>query len=199
MDPLVVTLALDEAATARFDAERRELFPPGRTAVGAHLTLFHAVPGELVDTVLADVEAHADRDPFPVPVTEVMSLGRGVAYRLASSELAALHRTLQRSWWDHLTAQDRQGFRAHITVQNKVDPDTARRTLQRLTAGFASFDVVATGKAGALARIDVDVFFLGQPCARARIEIRVVDVAVVVAVVAGDDSQREHSSRKDCP
>lgn len=147
VDPLVVTLVLDETSAARFDAERRALFPPGRTAVGAHVTLFHAVPGELVDTVLADVGAVAARDPFPVPVTEVMSLGRGAAYRLAAPALVEVHRTLQRSWWDHLTAQDQQGFRAHVTVQNKVTPAEAQRTVQRLRELFTPFDATATGLA----------------------------------------------------
>ena len=83
--PLVVTLQLDEAATARFGAERAELFPTGRTAVGAHVTLFHAIPAQLREDVEAELGRLAARTvPFPVGVTEVVSLGRGVAYRLAA-------------------------------------------------------------------------------------------------------------------
>ena len=57
--PLVLTLRMDEAAQARFDRERAAWFPAGRTAVGAHLTLFHALPGALRDRVEADLEEAA--------------------------------------------------------------------------------------------------------------------------------------------
>ncbi len=141
--PFVVTLEIDDQAQARFDRERAELFAPGRTQVGAHVTLFHAVPAEREPAVLAALAVAAARDPFAVEVFELMPLGRGVAYRLRSAELLALHRELQRSWWDGLSPQDRQGFRPHVTVQNKVSPDVARHTLARLRQGFAPFEVTA--------------------------------------------------------
>jgi hypothetical protein len=138
VDPFVVTLELDAETMARFDAERRELFPAGRTQVGAHLTLFHAVPGELEERVRADLaEAAREQPAFEVEVAEVVPLGRGAAYRLEAPELTSVHRRLQGAWRDHLTPQDAQGLRAHVTVQNKVTPETAKATLARLRAGFA--------------------------------------------------------------
>ncbi|MCH1868518.1 2'-5' RNA ligase family protein [Nocardioides sp. CFH 31398] len=134
MDPLVVTLELDAEHQQRFDAERAELFP--RSPVGAHLTLFHAVPGERLERVLADVAAEADRPAFTLRVTEVMALGRGAAYRLEAPELVALHRRLQQAWADDLTRQDSQGLRPHVTVQNKATPEVARATLERLRGSF---------------------------------------------------------------
>ena len=44
--PLVVTLALDDDAQARLDALRRTHFPSDRNVVPAHVSLFHALPGE---------------------------------------------------------------------------------------------------------------------------------------------------------
>lgn len=148
--PLVVTLVLDDDTTARFEAERTALFPAGRTKVGAHLTLFHAVPGERIDDVRAQVRAQARRAPFGLPVTEVMALGKGAAYRLDSPDLVALHADLQRAWFDDLTKQDRQPLRPHVTVQNKVDADVARATVDRLRADFTPF--TATGEALAVWR-----------------------------------------------
>jgi 2'-5' RNA ligase len=144
--PLVVTLLLDDEAQQRFEAERRELFPAGRTAVGAHVTLFHALPAHL----RADAELQLHRlatttPPFEVAVTEVYSLGRGVAYRLASEEADRLHRELQVRWRPGLTRQDAQPFRPHVTVQNKVSPEVARATLDRLRSTFTPRTVVATG------------------------------------------------------
>lgn len=142
--PLVVTLALDPAAQQRFDAERAALFPPGTTEVGAHVTLFHAVPGELLPSVRLDLHDNAG-PAFPVGVAGVLPLGRGAAYALLSAELTRRHRNLQSLWWPHLTAQDQQGFRPHITVQNKVTPAEARATTARLRRAFRPYEVQATG------------------------------------------------------
>ncbi len=143
--PLVLTLQLDEPTQRRFDRERAALFPAGRTVIGAHVTLFHALPGEHVEEVAATVVAAADRRPFPLRVTGVVGLGRGVAYRLDAPELLDLHRTIQQRWWDELSPQDRQPYRPHITVQNKVDPDTARQTLALLRSDFVAITASAEG------------------------------------------------------
>jgi 2'-5' RNA ligase len=134
--PLVVTLRLERAAQERFDAQRIQLFPAGRTAVGAHVTMFHALPAHLREDVEAELGRLAATQPFPVDVTEVYPLGRGVAYRIASEEAQRLHRRLQDRWRPYLTRQDAQPFRPHVTVQNKVRPEVARATLDRLRTAF---------------------------------------------------------------
>lgn len=144
MDPLVVTLRLDDAAQARFEAERRRWFPPGRTQVGAHLTLFHALPGELETAVRAELQ-RAAVPAFEMGVASVMPLGRGVAYRFDSPPLVTLHQALQRRFDEHLTPQDRQPLRPHVTVQNKVSPAEARATLTVLRRSFRPFVARATG------------------------------------------------------
>lgn len=142
--PLVVTLAVDAEAQQHFDAERARLFPAGRTAVGAHVTLFHAVPGELEEQVRADLVDRAG-PPFPVGVAGVLPLGRGAAYALASTELVRRHRALQQRWWEHLTRQDQQPFRPHVTVQNMVRPAEARATVAVLRRAFRPFEIDAQG------------------------------------------------------
>ena len=142
--PLVLTLEVDEQAQARFDRERGELFPSGRTAVGAHVTLFHALPAAAGPGVGDDLTAAVRRTPFEVEVTAVVSLGRGVAYALVSADLARLHSSLQQAWYTHLTRQDRQRLWPHVTVQNKVPAAQARATLLRLQESFRPFAVSAT-------------------------------------------------------
>ncbi|WP_228763515.1 2'-5' RNA ligase family protein [Brevundimonas sp. SPF441] len=44
--PLIVTAALDARAFAYFEALRRRHFPPHLNQIPAHLTLFHALPGD---------------------------------------------------------------------------------------------------------------------------------------------------------
>ena len=142
--PLVVTLTLDEATQQRFDALRSQHFP--RTQVGAHLTLFHALPGALGGEVRRVLAGVAGTTPvLALRVGEPVPLGRGVAYPVGSPELDALHEDLRRRWLTHLTRQDAQRLRAHVTVQNKVDPEVARATLAHLSAATSSGTAAGTG------------------------------------------------------
>ncbi|MBW1279601.1 2'-5' RNA ligase family protein, partial [Escherichia coli] len=52
---------------------------------------------------------------------------------------------LARSFAAVLTAQDRQGWRPHVTVQNKVTPETARALHADLAFGFTPFRFTAPG------------------------------------------------------
>ena len=147
MRPLIVSLVLHDDAQQRFDALRRQHFPPERLVVGAHVSLFHALPGEREQQVRADLEQAAGREPFDVAVEAVRSLRRGVAYALRSDELSRLHRGLQRAWEPWLTRQDAQRLSAHVTVQNKVEPQRARALQAELAASFAPYAVRAEGLA----------------------------------------------------
>ncbi len=144
-EPLIVTLLLDEVAQQRFDRLREQHFPPERNQLAAHVTLFHALPGEHLDAVRGDLAEAADRPAFEVAVTGVRFLGRGVAYSLSSRELAGLREGLASAWQPWLTPQDRQKHAPHVTVQNKVAPDVARALHRRLADGFVSEQIRARG------------------------------------------------------
>ena len=144
--PLILTLGLAPADQARFDRLRAAHFPPERNYIAAHLTLFHHLPPDNLAAIRATLAARAAAlPPFPIAVTGLRPLGRGVAFALASATLSRLRAALAHTWFTVLTAQDRQTFRPHITVQNKVDPKVARHLLAQLAAGFAPFEVEATG------------------------------------------------------
>ena len=146
--PLILTLLMDRASQQRFDALRRAHFPPERNFIAAHLTLFHHLPGDREDEVAAMIEETCrDQEPMTLRATGILFLGRGVAYRLESSALLGLRRRLAEEWEPWLTPQDRQGFRPHVTVQNKVSPGTARSLRDRLQAPFAPFEVDGEGMA----------------------------------------------------
>ena len=120
-------------------------FPAERNHLAAHVTLFHALPGEEVDAVSADLAAAAGRPAFDVAVTGVRSLGRGVAYTLDAPELTELRADLARTWEPWLTPQDRQRHAPHVTVQNKVEPAVAGALRDRLAAEFVPHRVGARG------------------------------------------------------
>jgi 2'-5' RNA ligase len=143
--PLIVTLLLDDEAQERFDRLRAEHFPPERNHLRAHVTLFHALRGEHLDAVRADLVTAADREAFDVAVTGLRFLGRGVAFTLESAELGALRAELAAAWQPWLTPQDRQRHAPHVTVQNKVEPAVARALHDRLLAGFVPHRVRARG------------------------------------------------------
>lgn len=73
---------------------------------------------------------------FPLEVTGVRSMGRGVLYTLEAPELPRLHRELSAQFTAYLTPQDRQPLRPHVVVQNKVEPAEAKALLATLQAGF---------------------------------------------------------------
>lgn len=140
----VLTLALDNEAQSRFEAERQQYFPPALNRIPAHLSLFHTLEEE--PETLAILEAASQRQAtFSMQVAEVKSIGKGVAYFLQSAEAKALHRTLSEAFAEQLSAQDRQGFRPHVVVQNKVTPAAAQITLMQLQARFRPVAVSAVG------------------------------------------------------
>jgi 2'-5' RNA ligase len=147
-DPLVVTLALDAASQDFFEAARRAHFPPGRNMIPAHLTLFHALPGDRLEEVRARLaEAAATTPPLPFRCAEVMAMGRGgTAYRLEMPGAKALKKRLMAAMDFELSPQDRQGLSPHVTVQNKVGREEANAAREALRAMLEPFE----GRAEAL-------------------------------------------------
>jgi len=144
--PLILTLRFDDASFGRLDGLRRAHFPPARNLIPAHLTLFHALPGEELAAVLEGLrEACAGVPPMVLRVAGTRFLGRGVALSLEGEALVALRAGLARRWKGWLTAQDAQGFRPHVTVQNKVAGEEARALHEALSAGFEPWEARGEG------------------------------------------------------
>lgn len=144
--PLIVTAALDESAYDWFQDLRRAWYPAERNQVPAHLTLFHALPGEAEGEIAAVLRAAcAGTAPLRLDVRGPWLLDRGVAYRIESDALVRFRTELAARFEPWLVAQDRAPFRPHVTIQNKVDPDAARQLLEQLEATFEPFDILAEG------------------------------------------------------
>lgn len=140
--PLILTAEMDAASFGWLDGLRREHFPPERNVVPAHLTLFHALPGDGLQDVCAALHRAAASSPvLEARTAGVRFLGRGVAYDIRSPTLERLRARLQHHWAERLTPQDRAPFRPHVTIQNKVEPARARALHERLQHDFQPFDV----------------------------------------------------------
>lgn len=146
-DPLIVSALLDDATQSELDALRSRFFPAKRRVVGAHLTLFHALPGERVDEVDTLLDQLAARPPIEGRLEAPFALGRGVAYKIHAPGLDNVHGAITRRFADDLTPQDRAAPRYHVTVQNKVDKDTARATLADLATTHAPHPATVRGLA----------------------------------------------------
>jgi 2'-5' RNA ligase len=142
--PLILALALNPEAEQFFNQLRQHYFPPERNFLAAHLTLFHHLPQE--PKIIDDIKKYcAQQQSFSLQVTGVLSLGRGVAYKLESAVLQTGHKQLQQQWQSWLIPQDRQKLRPHVTVQNKVTPTQAQDLLQQLRSTFSPFEVMSVG------------------------------------------------------
>ncbi|MCA1654635.1 MAG: 2'-5' RNA ligase family protein [Sphingomicrobium sp.] len=134
--PLIATADFAPADVAFFDAERRAHFPPERNILPAHLTLFYALPPSVEPELRRRLAQAVDRPAPCAMLAGLRSLGSGVAYVIASDELDDLRADLADAFAGCLTAQDAQGWRAHVTIQNKVEPRVARELLTDKERGF---------------------------------------------------------------
>jgi 2'-5' RNA ligase len=139
--PLILTLKLDQHAFDVLDALRARHFPPERNFLPAHVTLFHALPGDQEQAIAATLhELCAETTALHLSFPKLRLLGKGVAVEIESADLIKLRKYLIRVWDMWLGMQDRQGFRPHVTIQNKVTPATARRLFDELRRTWQLFD-----------------------------------------------------------
>jgi 2'-5' RNA ligase len=138
--PLILTLKLDPLTFEQVDALRQQHFPADRNWIPAHITLFHALPGEQISDVSEKLQQICTRtSPFQIHFSDLRFLGKGVALECLSLSLNQLQQNLAQSWTDWLTAQDRQRYRPHITIQNKVLPEQARQLYEQMKEVWQPF------------------------------------------------------------
>lgn len=146
--PIIITAEMGKADQAWANALRREHFPLERNHLAAHITLFHHLPPGHLAEIKSRLAALASDHPSPVAhLSELMMLGRGVAYRIDSPELLAIRDELAEGFAGLLIAQDQARPRLHITVQNKVEPAVAKALHAKLSATFRPRPLVICGLA----------------------------------------------------
>ncbi|RDW66210.1 hypothetical protein BP6252_09845 [Coleophoma cylindrospora] len=151
MQPLIITLRLNAATEAILTALRTRYFPRQLNHLSSHITLFHALPGtsqHLVSHQLQHVTSAMAA--FTVQVSSPFAMGKkGVALNVVSSDIGSLHKQLLDAWKAEkiaLTSQDDNVKKhAHVTVQNKVGEEVARKTLGELTAQWEPKMATAEG------------------------------------------------------
>lgn len=134
--PIIVTAMMGAEDFAWADGLRRAHFPPERNWLRAHITLFHHLPPSCLSELMQLLRHECAAPPPPARLSAVISLGRGVAYRVESDELLAIRHRLADAFQGLLTPQDQHTPRLHITVQNKVDPAVAKALHAELSRSF---------------------------------------------------------------
>lgn len=125
--PLIVTALLPDDLHRYATALRTAHFPPERNFLEAHVTLFHALPGQVEPELRALLGRLArEHTPLPARLCGLLSLGRGTALKVESPAMLALRDDIAGHFHGMLTAQDSHRPRLHITVQNKVSAIAAK-------------------------------------------------------------------------
>ena len=132
-DPLILTLLIDAPTQLWADELRQRYFPPERNFIPAHVTLFHALPGDQLASICKTLDDQT-MTACDVSVGPARLLGHGVALAVDAPEIARLRNHLAGVWRSWLTRQDAQGWRPHVTIQNKVPVAEARHLHHLLQA-----------------------------------------------------------------
>ena len=146
--PIIVTALFGAADQAWFDDLRKTHFPPERNHLSAHLTMFHHLAPSLERELKQRLASETRGVAAPgARVAGLISLGRGVAYRIESAALEDVRDRLADAFASLLTPQDRAGWRPHVTVQNKVGPAAAKALQAELERDFRPRSVRIAGLA----------------------------------------------------
>ncbi|OKH25864.1 2'-5' RNA ligase family protein [Chroogloeocystis siderophila] len=135
--PLILTLKLDRITFEVFNELRQQHFPPERNFLPAHITLFHALPGEEELSIQQTLQSlSTDTASLPLLFSKPRFLGKGVAIEVKCSELVQLRQQLAATWNMWLSQQDQQRYQPHVTIQNKVTSEEARQLYNQLVSNW---------------------------------------------------------------
>ena len=136
MAPIIVTALIGEPDFTALDSLRRRHFPPERNHLRAHLTMFHHLPPSCEAELLQLLRDEARGNKPTARLSALINLGGGVAFRVESPDLEDIRARIAGRFAPMLMPQDRNPWRAHVTVQNKVKAPEARTLLDQLSADF---------------------------------------------------------------
>jgi len=145
--PIIVTALIGEPDFSYLDGLRRAHFPAERNHLRAHITLFHHLPPSVARELCDLLRVLAKAGVPDARITGLINLGGGVAYRIESEALSNIRAHIANRFAPLLMPQDRNPWRAHVTVQNKVKPAESRALLSQLSASFSPRPIALKGLA----------------------------------------------------
>jgi hypothetical protein len=112
---------------------RNKFFPQDINYLPAHITLFHSAPSELLEKL----ELH--RSSVPVTFSEPVFFGKGFGVKVDCPELKNWRNNLLRLPLD-FTPQDKNLKQLHVTIQNKVSTEQARKDFEQFKESWKKLD-----------------------------------------------------------
>jgi len=126
--PFIVTAILPPDLAHWANTLRTAHYPPDRNYVKAHVTLFHSLPHFCGDEIRAALaQEAAGQGPVEAQLSGLALQDAGNALRLRSPEMLDVRGRLADRFHGLLTAQDMHEPQLHVTIQNKVTRQEARR------------------------------------------------------------------------
>jgi hypothetical protein len=145
--PIIVTALIGDPDFNTLDTLRRQHFPPERNHLRAHLTMFHHLPPSCEAELLQLLKDEARGNDPQARLSGLINLGGGVAFRIESPDLEDIRARIAERFAPMLMPQDRNPWRAHVTVQNKVKLAEAKALLEQLSSDFKPRPIKLTGLA----------------------------------------------------
>ena len=140
MTSFILSLKLDDVSFERLQAWRTRHFPPALNHLPAHLTVRHTVSHKQICRLREQRPGFASLAQPRLTFAAPRYLGRGIAIDVESPGLRSLRSRMIEVMAGDLTQQDHQPFRAHVTVQNKVDTAEAKALFESLRSDFEAWN-----------------------------------------------------------
>lgn len=140
-DTYVLALHTDASHHKALTTLRNQHFPPKINKLAAHIALFRALPGSHLEQIVSDIAAITSPiKPFAVATGKPFRLAHGVGIEAHTTPPAAakeIYQRLKDKWQDFLSRQDHGSFKAHYTIQNKVeDEEKVKECLESVRKDF---------------------------------------------------------------
>jgi hypothetical protein len=144
--PIIITAEMGKTDQAWANGLRTAYFPAERNFVDVHITLFHHLPPSHLPEIKSRLAALVRDYPSPVAqLSDVLLLGKAVAFRVDSPELLAMRAELSDTFRGLLIPQDQATPKLHITVQNKVELKVAKALQAELSSSFRPRPLAISG------------------------------------------------------
>ena len=142
----ILTLHTDVAHHKEMTALRNQHFPKHINKLEAHIALFRALPGSELERIEFDIAKLAfNHERFQINTSQPFRLGKGVGIGVNPGPAKGIYEELRSKWEPFLSKQD-LSFKAHYTMQNKVEDQKAvDETLDKLQKEFKGSKGVVEG------------------------------------------------------
>ena len=149
-DVYILALHTDAPHHEAMTALRTQHFPPKINKLAAHITLFHALPSSQLELIISDLgSVTRTTAPFAITTGKAFRLRHGVgieAHMTPATAAKDIHNTLRSNWKSFLSKQDLGGFKAHYTIQNKVDEEqNVVECLEKVKSNFTGSEGTVDG------------------------------------------------------